>query len=260
MGLDNKAIESVKHWRFQAATKNGMPVKAEQSVEISFRLPEAGSWGIRRCLYRVKRGKYGTSKGIIEPMLTNYASPSAGSCGADQGHADVNFEIKKDGTTDNVTITLPNGNGTSESISKAVAGWIFQPGTRKGKREIASGAVELECRSADESPAGGSGGTDQIEPVEQVANGSVAAPTLILKFEPEYSEEARVAKLSGSVLLSIEIDRTGHAVNMAVVKGIGMGLDERAVQAVNQWRFLPAMKDGKPVAVWAQVEVNFRLL
>ena len=261
MGLDDKAIEAVNHWRFAAGTKDGMPVKTEQSVEIPFHLPEAHSWGIRRCLYRVKRGKYGTSKGIAEPVLTKYVNPSASSCPSDQGPAIVNFEIKKDGTTDNVTMAVANGNGAGQSISNAVAGWVFQPGARNGKREVARGVVEMECHSTEEAAGGGFAGAGQSRHVEDfVGNKTISVPTLIYKIEPDYSEEARQAKLKGLVLLSIEIDQAGHAVDMAVVRSVGMGLDEQAMQAVNQWRFRPSMREGKPVAVWAQVEVRFRLL
>ena len=80
------------------------------------------------------------------------------------------------------------------------------------------------------------------------------------KIEPEYSEEARKAKYSGTVLLSIEVDPSGRARNVSVTKGVGLGLDEKAIEAVNKWRFNPGLKDGKPVTVRAQVEVNFRLL
>ena len=90
--------------------------------------------------------------------------------------------------------------------------------------------------------------------------GGVSAPAVLYKVDPEYSEEARKAKYSGTVLLYIEVDQTGHARNLRVVKGIGLGLDEKAIEAVNKWRFKPGMKDGKPVAVAAQIEVNFRLL
>ena len=90
--------------------------------------------------------------------------------------------------------------------------------------------------------------------------GGVSAPTVRYKIEPEYSEEARKAKYSGTVLLLIEVDAGGRARNVKVTKGVGLGLDEKAIEAVNKWRFNPGLKDGKPVTVRAQVEVNFRLL
>ena len=88
----------------------------------------------------------------------------------------------------------------------------------------------------------------------------MSAPSVLFKVDPEYSEEARKAKYSGTVVLYIEVDTTGHARNMRILKGIGLGLDEKALDAVNKWRFKPGLKDGKPVVVRAQIEVNFRLL
>jgi TonB family protein len=90
--------------------------------------------------------------------------------------------------------------------------------------------------------------------------GGVTAPQLIYKVEPEYSEEARKAKYQGTVLLYVQVDPTGHAVNMRVLHSLGLGLDEKAMEAVRKWRFKPGMKDGRPVTVEAQIEVNFRLL
>jgi len=90
--------------------------------------------------------------------------------------------------------------------------------------------------------------------------GEVSAPTLISKTEPEYSEEARKAKHQGTVMLYVQIDPSGHATNIKVVKSLGMGLDEKAIEAVQKWRFKPGMNAGKAVKVRAQIEVNFRLL
>lgn len=90
--------------------------------------------------------------------------------------------------------------------------------------------------------------------------GGVSAPVPIFKVEPEYSEEARKAKFQGTVVLSIVVDEQGHPKNFRVVRPLGLGLDERAIEAVQKWRFRPAQKDGKPVPVMATVEVNFRLL
>lgn len=90
--------------------------------------------------------------------------------------------------------------------------------------------------------------------------GDVSEPVLLVKVEPEYSEEARKAKYSGTVLLSIIVDKNGMPRDIKVIRPLGLGLDEKAIEAVSKWRFKPAMKDGHPVAVQANVEVNFRLL
>ena len=90
--------------------------------------------------------------------------------------------------------------------------------------------------------------------------GGVSAPVPIFKVEPEYSEEARKAKFQGTVLLAIVVDEGGKTANVRVVRPLGMGLDEKAIEAVMKWRFRPGYKDGKAVPVMANVEVNFRLL
>jgi TonB family protein len=85
-------------------------------------------------------------------------------------------------------------------------------------------------------------------------------PQLILKIEPEYTEEARKAKYQGTVLLSVEIDDTGHVTDAKIVRQLGLGLDQKAIDAVKRWRFKPATKNGQPVTMWTEVEVSFRLL
>jgi TonB family protein len=105
----------------------------------------------------------------------------------------------------------------------------------------------------------GSGASFGGAGVYTVGNG-VTAPELVSKVEPEYSEEARKAKYSGSVLLSIVVNTDGKAEEIKVVKSLGMGLDEKAVEAVRKWVFKPGRSKGVPVKVRAQVEVNFRLL
>jgi periplasmic protein TonB len=90
--------------------------------------------------------------------------------------------------------------------------------------------------------------------------GGVSAPTVLVKVEPEYSEEARKAKWQGTVVLSLVVDESGTAQGIKVTKSLGLGLDQKAIEAVMKWRFKPGMKDGKPVPVMASIEVNFRLL
>ncbi len=90
--------------------------------------------------------------------------------------------------------------------------------------------------------------------------GGVSAPVLLFKVEPEYSEEARKAKYQGTVLLYIEVDPNGHATNIRVQRSLGLGLDEKAIEAVKKWKFRPGAKDGKAVTVAATIVVIFRLL
>ncbi|MFN7994787.1 MAG: energy transducer TonB [Bryobacteraceae bacterium] len=90
--------------------------------------------------------------------------------------------------------------------------------------------------------------------------GGVTAPTVLFKVEPEYSEEARKAKYQGTVVLYVEVDANGKPRNLRVVRSLGLGLDEKAIEAVEKWKFRPGFKDGKAVTVAATIEVNFRLL
>jgi protein TonB len=90
--------------------------------------------------------------------------------------------------------------------------------------------------------------------------GGVSSPVVLHQVEPEFSEEARKAKFSGNVLVYLFVDPDGKPSHVRVVRPVGMGLDEKAVEAVRQYRFKPAMKDGKPVQVDLYVEVNFQIL
>jgi TonB family protein len=85
-------------------------------------------------------------------------------------------------------------------------------------------------------------------------------PSIIHKVEPEYSEEARKAKWQGTVILNVIVDETGHARNIQVAQALGLGLDQKAMEAVEKWLFKPGMKDGKAVAVYATIQVTFHLL
>ena len=85
-------------------------------------------------------------------------------------------------------------------------------------------------------------------------------PRLADKTEPEYTDEARIARQEGVVVLQVAIAADGRARNFRLLRSLGLGLDEKAVEAVRQWTFNPARKDGKKVTVVANVEINFRLL
>jgi protein TonB len=89
--------------------------------------------------------------------------------------------------------------------------------------------------------------------------GGVRDPVLIHSVEPEFSEDARKHKFSGNVQVYLWVDELGNPSHIRVVRGVGMGLDEKAVEAVRQYKFKPAMKDGKPVKVDMYIDVDFRI-
>ncbi|MGD0214834.1 MAG: energy transducer TonB [Terriglobales bacterium] len=89
--------------------------------------------------------------------------------------------------------------------------------------------------------------------------GGVSAPKKIFDPEPEYSEEARKAKFQGTCVLYVVVGPDGKTRDIRVQRTLGLGLDEKAIEAVKTWRFEPATKDGKPVAVAINIEVDFRL-
>lgn len=89
--------------------------------------------------------------------------------------------------------------------------------------------------------------------------GGVSAPKAVFSPDPEYSEEARKAKFQGTCVLGLVVGPDGRPRDIHVLRSLGLGLDEKAMEAVKNWRFDPAVKDGKPVAVQISVEVDFRL-
>jgi TonB family protein len=89
--------------------------------------------------------------------------------------------------------------------------------------------------------------------------GGVSVPRVIDSPDPEYSDEARRAKYQGTVVLWVVVGPDGRVHDIRVQRTLGMGLDERAVEAVKRWKFEPARKDGQPVAVQVNIEVRFTL-
>ena len=92
------------------------------------------------------------------------------------------------------------------------------------------------------------------------AGGTSQPPVLLERTEPVYTDEARIANHEGSVLLQADIDTDGYARNIEVLRHLGLGLDRNAVDAVRQWRFRPARRQGRRVASRVRLEIAFRLM
>jgi TonB family protein len=114
--------------------------------------------------------------------------------------------------------------------------------------------------SSGTGPGAGPGRDGGLYGQDSKAAGARSGLAVLYEVEPDYSDEARKARLQGLVVLRLEVDERGAPRNLEVVRGLGMGLDEQALEAVAKWRFRTARRNGKPAVASAFIEVNFRLL
>jgi len=107
-------------------------------------------------------------------------------------------------------------------------------------------------------PGSGEGGGDCVAGPCGIG-GDITGPVPIYEPNPEYSDAARKAKFQGTVIVGVVIGADGHVYDPKIVQPLGLGLDQKALEAVVLWRFEPARKNGRPVRVAANIEVNFHL-
>jgi len=184
--------------------------------------------------------------------------------------------VDPDGMIHNMRIVRSLDPVLDENAMQAARQWKFKPGTKEGKPVPVAASIEITFRVLDHPDVGqkanqgstGGLGTGAVgskagapappETVFLVGDG-VVAPELIHRVEPEYTEEARRAGLEGTVTLTVAIEPDGMIRNLRVIRSLDGSLDQKAIQAVTQWKFKPGFKNGKPVTVNARIEISFRL-
>ena len=196
----------------------------------------------------------------------------------------ISLYVDAEGVPRDLTILYPKESKLDELALKTVAGDRFKPGTYKGLPVPVAETVVVTlyaCMAEKKNSFGQQ--TDQVrlwslpeqnaiplqKPTEtdeiallgalEKVGGRVSVPVIVHSVVPEFTDEARRAKYWGVVLVSIIVDAQGMPRDLHVVHPIGMGLDQKAIEAVKKYRFKPAMKDGKPIAVPVKIEINFRL-
>lgn len=104
------------------------------------------------------------------------------------------------------------------------------------------------------------GGPPVIDQGPMRVGGDIQQPERIQYVQPEYPELARRARLEGPVILEATIDRQGNVINVTVLRGLGLGLDDAAMEAVKQWKYTPTYYNGRPVEILLTVTVQFTLI
>ena len=187
-----------------------------------------------------------------------------------EGAVKLLADVDSDGTIRGLGI-VDGDLALAEAAVDAVRGWRFEPYTQSGQSVAVQQELKFNFTSGkkfgefDTNPAPpallSQSAKRSLVPPNKVffVGKGVAPPKAIYSPDPEYDKNARKRKYQGTCLLSMIVDADGRPADIKVVRALGEGLDAKAVEAVSTWKFEPATKDGKPVAVFINVEVSFRL-
>jgi TonB family protein len=217
-----------------------------------------------------KDGAYSPGPGVLQPLVIDRAAavyPNDAPADAIEGECVLSLVVGADGIPANIHVIRTHGASFDAAAIEALKQSKFEPGTMDGKPV----PVRIYARIRffeDKRPAfprflvrsGPSVGFGQLP--RNALSGSRpvdAPPILVNNIVPEFSDQARREKIQGVVMVSLLVNEEGVPIDLSVTKGLGYGLDEKALEAVSQYRFKPAMRGGVPVEARITVEVNFRL-
>jgi TonB family protein len=206
-------------------------------------------------------GIYRVGGGVTAPAVLRKVNPAfsdAARQARTEGTVTLYVQVSPDGKAENIRVLHPLPDGLNEKAIEAVRQWEFQPGMKNGQPVWVEAQIDVNFKFLDKKDAEAA---QEMKAAAQVGGfpANATAPVLIRKVEAQYTSEARAAKFQGTVTLSAKITTDGVPEDIRVVHSLGLGLDEKAIEAVKQWQFRPATKDGRPVAMMATLEVNFRM-
>jgi TonB family protein len=263
--LVSSAQDAVKQWTYRPYLLNGEPVEVETSITVNYTLADSTTaMGPMPPVDEAGNGVKQIGGGVTGPKIIYEPWPEYTELAKQdkvQGIVLVSLVVDEHGLPQHVQLLRGLGDGLNENAVESVKKYVFKPATENGKPVAVWLNVEVNFQLAD--------GTAQTQGPILVAGeaangvkpigGDVKGPILSYAPEPGYSPEAKAAKFEGVVMVSIIVDKNGIPQNVHVTRGVGLGLDEKAVDAVKQYKFKPATENGKPVAVYLNVEVNFEI-
>jgi protein TonB len=230
-----------------AARRSG-PREAPMSTELVFlSSPGAGGGGGRHVKQPTAPARRSVSRlgsPIPQaPLAESTPAHAARSSHRDEGNASPVASVAADAR--DIPGSLPSASEQAESRG---------PGTDAGPGSGTASGFGADDGSGTGVGSGGGTGGGPYQP-----GAGITPPSLLLEVKPDYTEEGRRRGLEGNVELEIVVRGDGTVGDVALRRGFGAGLDERAIDAVRRWRFAPAIRHGAPVDVVVQVAVGFRL-
>jgi TonB family protein len=266
LGLDEKAIETVRRWRFKPGTHLGQTDNIVNAVTVGFEFPAKQSrWHLIGVEFRPSGNASRPS------VLSAYYPPGPGIFGSDaaeegqllgaigrQATASVSFDVDEHGVPGNFQVLKASLDLWGSQAIAVLRQWRFTPGLKDGvpvpvpctfdfawgPRSLTSAQVAWLREAMNPPPPSGSGG---------------AAPVAIYRREPAYPEEARNAGVEGTVTVALSVGGDGTARDVRVTQGLAPSIDESVKDALSQWVFIPVLLNGQPSQSAFQVRVKFEL-
>jgi TonB family protein len=292
--LMGAALDAVKQWTYKPYLLNGQPVEVDTTITVNFMAggaagPNAGPM-LRAAApeqagegdTRAARVPGGVMAGNIVSRV-NPVYPAAAKAAGVQGTVVLRAVIGKTGAVEKLTV-VSGPEELQASAIDAVKQWVYRPYLLNGQPTEVDTTITVNYTLGDGTGgAAAEAGTDRqmfetgvadMKAGRQLGPG-ISPPVVVSTVNPEYTAEARVGKVSGNVLVGLWVDENGQPQQVHVERGFGLrpdgtmdpavsktvadGLNEKAIEAVKQNRFKPAMQDGKPVTVVLHIEVNFQV-
>lgn len=183
---------------------------------------------------------------VIPPQIITSSHPSytpEARTGRIEGIVTLEVAVDVEANIQVLRVVKGLGYGLDEEAIAAVQSWRFAPASRNGVPVSAITQVDVEFNLADAGPF-------KIGP-------DVTPPRIVYRVEPQYPEEARKARYTGTVVLGATINADGTVKIDRVIQALDHGLTEKAIEALTQWKFAPGTRNGKAVPVLLNIEVNF---
>ncbi|HMF00984.1 MAG TPA: M56 family metallopeptidase [Terriglobia bacterium] len=205
---------------------------------------------------RIGNGNAIPNSALIPPQVLEPSKPDYTQEGVEaniegtvtlEGHVDIKGEVSR------LRVIKGLGYGLDQKAIDAVLGWKFRPALRNGAPVEAITQIEVDFRIPAWYRA-----VSTEEPAVRIAPG-ITPPTVISRVEPQYTPEARAAKYRGTVVVAATIHKDGTLTVNEVIQELDYGLTPNAIEALEQWKFKPGMRNGEPVPVSLKIEVNFNL-
>jgi TonB family protein len=162
-----------------------------------------------------------------------------------EGTVTIEAFMGEDGRIIRMRVLKGLGFGLDENALASVQEWTFSPATQTGTPVSVVAQIDVPFSLVSANAL-------RMEP-------GMIPPSPQYRVEPNYTDAARLARLSGKIVMQVVVKKDGTVEVIRIVQGLGLGLTDSAVDAMKQWKFSPGNKDGQAVDVALNVEVNFNL-